>query len=145
MLDQETIILTRNGLWLSAGEEITHEATRRAFAKNLKKDAQGYFIQIQHETKYIKVEDTAYFVTRLTGDPWKGFELTLNDEAQEKLDPSTLSYRPGRLTCVITRNGVREEAKFLLAAYFDILRELEEDEKSYFVIINKIRVELAKK
>jgi hypothetical protein len=144
-VDKEVIILSKNGLWLSDGQEITHEATRKIFSTNLKKDAKGYFIQIQHETKYIQVEDTAYFVTRVDGDPGKGFILSLSDGAQEKLNASSLHYRPGRLTCTIQRLGGNEEAKFLHAPYFDLLKNLEEDSSSYFMTIEKTRVDLAKK
>jgi hypothetical protein len=144
-VDKEVIVLNQNGIWLSDGQEITHEATRKIFSKNLKKDVQGYFIQIQHETKYIQVEDTAYFVTRVDGEPGMGFTITLSDETQEKLNAQTLHYRPGRLTCEIKRSGNRERAKFLHAPYFDFLKHLEEDDKSYFIVIEKNRIELASK
>lgn len=138
----ETIVLTRNGVWLSDGTEITHDPTLRLFAKSLKKDGQGYFLQVGRETKRIVVEDTAYFIHRIDGSPESGYELWVNDETREKLRPETLSYRPGRLTCLLTRG---EEAKFLSPAYFDLLRELQEDGKSYFLSIGGKRVELSGK
>ncbi len=146
-VDNEVIILTRNGVWLADGTEISHEPTRRLFAKSLKKDAAGYFLSIGRETKRITVEDTAYFVHRIDGSPNAGFELWINDETHEKLVPSTLEYRPGRLVCRI-KSGAKEgaeKAKFLHAAYFDLLKSLEEDSKSYFLKIGGVRVELASK
>ena len=146
-VDREVILLTRNGIWLADGTEITHEPTRRLFAKSLKKDEKGYFLQVGRETKRIEVEDTAYFIHRIDGDPQVGFKLTINDETQETLDPGTLTYKPGRLTCRIKGNP-GEEAKFLHSAYFDLLKDLQEDSKSYFLNFggkDRIRITLSGK
>src|SRR5437016_14636421 len=82
-VDHEVIILSKNGVWLADGIEITHEGTRRLFAKNLKRDEKGYFIQVGRETKRIEVEDTPYFVQRIEGDLVSGIKLFLNDETSE--------------------------------------------------------------
>lgn len=142
-VDREVIILTRNGIWLADGEEISHEPTRRLFARSLKKDSEGYFLAIGHETKRIRVEDTAYFVNRIDGNTREGYLLWLSDGTSEKLDPSTLKYRPGRLTCLIKNQS--EETKFLHAPYFELLKNLEEDTDTYFLNLMGIRVELSKK
>ena len=42
-VDKEVIILSKNGLWLSDGQEITHEATRKIFSTNLKKRCERLF------------------------------------------------------------------------------------------------------
>lgn len=130
-IDREVIILSKNGVWIADGSEITHEPTRRLFARSLKKDAEGYFLHIGRETKKIQVEDTAYFVHRLDGTSEAGYTLLLNDETSERLDPETLNYRPGRLTCKIKNQT--EEAKFLHAPYFDLLKNLQENSNSYFL------------
>jgi hypothetical protein len=142
-VDNEVIKLTQNGVWLSDEIEIDHEQTVRMFAKNLKKDAEGYFLQIGRETKRILVEDTAYFVTRIEGTLATGLGVCLNDDTREQLDPATLRYRPGRLTCRIHHG--QEEAKFLHAAYFELLRDLNEDDRSYYLNFGDTRIELALK
>ena len=139
-VDTEVIVLTRNGVWLSDNSEITHEPTRRLFARSLKRDGQGWLLSVGRETKRIEVEDTAYFVHRIDGSPDTGYEIWVNDETREPLDPSTFRYRPGRLTCRLARG---EEAKFLHAAYFDLLKELREDERGYFLAIQGKRYPLA--
>ena len=68
-VDTEIIRLTRDGIWLADGEEISHEPTRRLFARSLKKDEKGYFLHIGREMRRIEVEDTAYFVEGLEGRP----------------------------------------------------------------------------
>ncbi len=142
-VDHEVITLTRNGLWLTNGQEIEHEATLKLFPKILRRDEQGYFLQLGRESKRITVEDTPYFVTSLEGSAQSGFELILNDESREALDPPTLTYKPGRLACRVKRGAF--EAKFLHGAYFRLLESLEEDGSSYFVVIESRRVMLSSK
>lgn len=142
-VDNEVIRLTKNGVWLSDDTEIDHQQTVKMFAKSLKRDDEGYFIQIGRETKRILVEDTAYFVTSVDGTPEAGFEVRLSDESRERLDSSTLAYRPGRLSCKI--KGGSEEAKFLHSAYFDLLKDLEEDDSSYLIRVQGKKIILAAK
>jgi hypothetical protein len=146
-VDNEVIVLTRNGLWMADGDEISHEPTRRLFAKSLLKDDQGYFLSIGRETKRIVVEDTAYFVHGISGDPNEGYDLRLSDGSVQRLVPGSLHYRPGRLSCFIkpARYEDEEEAKFLSVAYFEILRHLEEDHENYFLTIERQKVVLAGK
>ena len=144
-IDNEVIVLARNGTWLADGMEITHEPTRRLFARSLHRDDQGYLLQVGRETKRIQVEDTAYFVEALEGGPAEGFVLRLSDDAREKLNPQALAYRPGRLTCRINRHGKPEDARFLHAAYFELLKHLEEDPHSYYLTLEGKRVVLAPK
>jgi len=141
-VDREVIVLTKNGVWLADGTEITHEPTRRLFARSLKKDPDGgYTLHIGRETKKILVEDTAYFVLRIDGDPEQGYELLINDETREPLDPPSIQYRPGRLTCQI--KGGTESAKFLHAPYFDLLKELKQDDQGYYLDFGASRVDLS--
>jgi hypothetical protein len=141
-VDFEEIVLTKNGVWLSNGEEITHGEQLKAFAKNLKHDAEGYSIEIGRDQKRISVEDTAYFVTRVDGTPDEGFIVTLNDGSTEDLDPKSLRYQPARLTCIVMRHGQMEEAKFLSTAYFDFLKNLESENGEYFLVIQGSRIAL---
>lgn len=132
-MDREVIVLSKNGIWLSDGIEITHEQTVRLFSKSLREDEKGYFLQVGPETKRVEVEDTPYFIQRLKGDSVQGFELLLNDESREILNPETLDYKPARLTCRVKSN---QEAKFLHQAYFDLLKDLQEDQTHYFLEFN---------
>lgn len=141
----EKITLSRDGVWLSDGQEITHEGTRELFFRNLHKDGKHYVIQVGRETMPVEIKDTAFFVTRIEGDPTGGYEVVLSDGMKVGLDPGTLRYKPGRLTCrVMTRIG-EEEAKFLRAPYFDLLQHLQEDERSYFIDFAHSKITLAKK
>ena len=143
--DDEVIVLKANGEWIADGHEITHDPTRKLFARSLFKDEKGYYLQIGREVKRIDVEDTAYFVQRVDGDPASGFEILLNDEGVERLVPTTLSYRPGRLTCQIQRRGDAEEARFLHSSYFDLLKHLQESGSEYYLEIAAKKVVLSHK
>lgn len=123
----EEILLTKNGVWLSNGEEITHTGTVLAFSRNLFRCKQGFEIRLGSEHKTIFVEDTLYFVARLEGSPTEGFMVELTDGRKVPLDPTTLKYQPGRLVCKVPHpnEGTREEAKFLSPAYYELLNHVE--------------------
>ncbi len=141
--DTEELKLTRNGEWLSNGVPVTHAPQIDAFFRHIGRDDQGWFISIGKDFKRIEVEDTGFFVLSLDGDPRTGIELNLSDGTRQRLDPATLKFQPGRLTCRI--RGGTEEAKFLPIAYFELMRELQEDATCYFVVVEGTRVVLATK
>jgi hypothetical protein len=138
--DNEEIRLSKSGVWLSDGHEITHGETVRLFHRSLKRAGQGFEIAVGRESKAVVVEDTPYFVLGLEGAPASGLTLRLSDESLEKLEPRTLSYSPGRLVARV--KGGAEEARFLNPAYFELLSGLQEDERSYFLVIEGKRVDL---
>lgn len=140
----ENIILTKNGVWLSNDEEITHEGTLLAFSRNIYRSADGYEIRIGNEKKRIHIEDTFYFITQVDGSPELGFTIRTNDLRVGELDPETLQYKPGRLICKIPdpKTNLMEEAKFLSAAYYEILKFLEKDEQGFFITIEGKKIRL---
>ena len=134
----EVLRLTKDGVWMSDETEIEHENTLAAFSKSIRRDEQGYFIQISHETKRIIVEDTAYFVTGLEGSVQSGYTLLISDGSREKLDPKTLRYTSQRLICLI--KSKQEEAKFLHKAYDEILSQLDQDSTHFFIRIENQKI-----
>jgi hypothetical protein len=122
--DNETIRLTKDGEFLSNGEPITHDRTIEAYHRHLRRDAEGWFIEIGNNLKRIEVEDTGYFVRDIewsgeAGSRGERVELLLSDGARETLDPGTLSYRPDRLVCMV--KGGHETARFLRKPYHELL------------------------
>ena len=136
------IVLNQNGVWLLNGEEITHARTCRAFSQNIFQTEGGFEIRIGPEKKAIQVEDTLYFVTGISGDQNEGFTLNLNDGREVNLDPHTLLYKPGRLTCRVLHpnNGMIVEAKFLTSAYYQLLAHLEKNEDGFFIKIKNEKI-----
>ena len=141
----ENIILTKNGAWLSNNEEITHDRTVLAFSRNIYRCKDGFELRIGNERKTIHVEDTIYFITSVEGDPALGFTLRTNDQRVGELDPSTLQYKPGRLTCKVPdpKNGMNEDAKFLSAAYYELLKYIVHDEKGFSITIEGQKIILS--
>jgi hypothetical protein len=133
----EELILTRNGVWLSNGEPITHERTLLAFSRNLFRCKEGFEIRLGAERKSVHVEDTLYFIEAVDGVPELGFTLKLNDGREVELEPETLRYQPGRLTCRVLHpnENTHEEAKFLTRAYYEILKSVESGERGFFIRI----------
>jgi len=121
-------VIARDGEWLADGEPITHERTLQAFQTHLARlpDDTGWEIRLGRERKRLQVEDTAFFVRGLRGDAESGFTLQFTDGSEQKLDPRTLRYTPGRLTCRIEwrhpdgTHGVAE-AKLLRGPSLEIL------------------------
>src|SRR4051812_18211924 len=144
--DNEELRLSRNGTWLSDGEEITHLETVKLFHRSLRRDGDQFRIHVGKESKAVIVEDTPYFVVGLDGSSGAGYWLRLSDETRERLDPGTLKYGPtaqygtGRLVARV--KGGSEEARFLNPAYFELLSGLDEDHDSFFVTIEGKRVDL---
>jgi len=141
----EHLTLSKEGVWLSNGEEITHEATVQAFFRFLDQDPNSqWWVRIGNEQKPVSIEDTPSFVRRIAGSPQQGYRITLlGDEegVSQELDISTLTYHPGRLTC---RTQKGWEARFLRVPYYELLKELQHDELGYFIWIRGKRVSLAK-
>lgn len=141
-VENEVIVLSREGVWIADGVEITHEPTRKLFAKSLHMDGEGWCLKVGRETKPIIVEDTPYFITGLEGDSATGYTMRLNDETREPLELEQLHYRPGRLTVTLARG---HEAKFLRGPYFELLKNVEEDDHAYWLEAAGARIKLAAK
>jgi hypothetical protein len=134
-VDREVIVVKRSGVWLADGVEITHEPTRKLFARSLRRDAEGYFLAIGRETKRIEVEDTPFFVLRVDGSSSEGFTALLSNGQELVLALEAITYRPGRLAFrwVPPAFTSEEDALFLHAPYFDLLSHLIEDERGYWL------------
>ena len=141
----ESIILTKNCVWLSNGDEITHSNTIAAFSRNIFRCPEGFEIRLGREKKVIHVEDTLYFVVGLDGAPEIGFSVRLNDGRQLELNPNSLQYKPGRLTCKVfhPNEGTHEEAKFLTTAYYELLKYIEKTEFGFQITIEKKTIVLS--
>jgi len=136
----ETIRLTKQGIWFSDQDEITHEPTKQAFFRSIQQDKDGYFLKMGSNTKRIEVEDTAYFVVALEGNAGHGYTLQLSDGSREKLVPTSLSYKLERLVCRVKEG--RFEARFLRNPYHEFLHDLKRDEQGHFLILGGEKIPL---
>lgn len=124
-IDNETIRVTKDGVWLSDGEPITHERTLEAYNRFLGRDQDGYFIQIGNNFKRIEVEDTPYFIRLAWKDQHGKLHGRLTNGVEIEIQPSLLRLSRDRLAYPILEGS--DEAKFLPQPYHWILMNLDEE------------------
>ena len=113
---EEALVLSKDGVWFSNGQEITHQNTVKAFFRGLTKIDDQYFIKLGTNVKSVKVEDLPLFVTSIDWNKdW--VLLHLSNEKKESLQFETLEYSEGRLVCK-TSGG---KARFKRAPYHEFL------------------------
>ena len=133
---QETLRLNKRGVWLSNGEEILHQPTVRAFTRHLTRASEkplNYAIQIGNEKKTVEIEDTPYFVEGISSEEQGPIQIRIKNLKIFELNIQTLRLDEPGLVCEIEIRGQQERARFLPSAYHQIMKNLEEDEKSYFL------------
>jgi len=117
--------ITRDGDWLHDGEDVTHPGILANLRGNLRRDAQGYFIQTRVRIP-VEVEDVPWVVTRAErhGDR---LSVVLNDDTREEIDPGTLRVGADDVPYCAVKGGAFE-ARFSRAAAFQLLGLAEYDE-----------------
>lgn len=120
--------ITRDGVWLHEGEEITHAGILANLQSNLRVDAEGHYLQIGPARVPVEVEDAPFVILRVEqeGD---GLTLTLNDLGREPLAAETLSFGAGGVPRCRVKAG-RFEARLSRAAAHQLLQHVEYDESS---------------
>jgi hypothetical protein len=124
----------RDGEWFDDDVEITHAGILANLRGNLRRDAEGYFIQTRVRIP-VEVEDVPWIVTRLSrvGDR---LHVVLNDTSEEDIDPGSLRLGAGDVPyCAVKRGadtagGPGFEARFARPAAFQLLSMAEYDEAS---------------
>ena len=124
----------RDGEWFDDDVEITHAGILANMRGNLRRDAEGYFIQTRVRIP-VEVEDVPWIVTRLSRVDDR-LHVVLNDGSEEEIDPASLRLAPGDVPyCAVKRGaeaagGPGFEARFARPAAFQLLAMAEYDEAS---------------
>ncbi|MBI4611782.1 MAG: DUF1285 domain-containing protein [Candidatus Rokubacteria bacterium] len=118
--------IDRDGEWLNEGTEITHAGIVANLRGNLRRDAQGYYVQAGPVRIPVDVEDTPFTVVRVEAEE-NGIRLTLNDGSQEPLDPRTLRLALGEVPYCRVK-GNQFEARLTRAAAWQLARFIQYDE-----------------
>jgi hypothetical protein len=118
------LVVDVEGTWLDDGVEVTHPGVLANLRANLRRDAQGYFIQTRVRIP-VRVADVPWVVTRVEphGDRLRAI---LNDGTEESVDPATLRLGPGEVPYCAVKEG-RFEARFSRAAAHQLLGLVEPD------------------
>lgn len=114
------LLLTKRGVFLQDGEEITHARTAELLHRSLARETSGAFkVSIGQESLDVVVEDVARFV--LSYESVTG-TLLLAGGFREKLRPDTLQIRSDHSwTCALANDWT---AVFLPQAYYQITKDL---------------------
>ena len=116
-----------DGDWYDEGVQVTHPGILANLRSNLRKDADGYFIQTRVRIA-VRVDDAPWVVARIErrGD---ALHAILNDGAEERVDPATVRLGRGDVPYCTVKDGVFQ-ARFSRAATFQLLALAEYDEAS---------------
>ncbi len=128
------IMLDKEGNWFYENEPITHQLTVELFSRSVFKDPEGgYRLVVEPEWARIIVEDTPYMVRTVRWADEKAM-LILNDKTTEELDPTTLWVgKDNVLYCMVKNNEY--PARFLRSAYYELMKNLVQKHKKYFLKI----------
>jgi len=117
----------RDGTWFDDDVEITHPGIIANLRGNLRRDAEGYFIQTRVRIPVI-VDDVPWVVTRVErrGDTLIGL---LNDGTETAIDPAQLRIGADDAPYCPVKGGAFE-ARLSRAAAFQLLAFGEYDERT---------------
>jgi hypothetical protein len=115
-----------DGEWWDGDVQITHAGILANLRGNLRKDAQGYFIQTRVRIP-VEVADAPLVVGRIErrGDTLRAW---VNDGSEQEVDPATLRIGGGDVPYVSVNSGF--EARLSRAAAYQLLALAEYDERS---------------
>lgn len=120
-IETNVIRFGRDGRWYSDDEPIVNPRIADLFARHITRAEDGsWWLRIGDERAKIVVDDTPFVVTRVDGDPQRGFRITLNDRSTEDLAPSSLAFGDGDVLYCDVKSGAHR-ARFLRAAQSELL------------------------
>jgi hypothetical protein len=119
--------IDRDGDWYDEGVQVTHPGILANLRSNLKKDADGYFIQTRVRIP-VNVDDAPWAVARIERRG-EALHAVLNDGSEERIDPASIRLGRGDAPYCSVKNGAFE-ARFSRAATFQLLALADYDEAS---------------
>ncbi len=123
--------------WYQDGIKIRHRRTYLYNNKLLDRDSDGnYFLDEGSGRMYIEVEDTP-FVVRMVYRRNGTLYIRLNDETEEVLDPNLLVLNSENVPYTKVKSQ-RFDARFMRPAYYELMKQLEEDDGEYYLTIKDV-------
>jgi hypothetical protein len=119
--------IDRDGDWHDGGVQVTHPGILANLRGNLRRDADGYFIQTRVRIP-VRVDDAPYVVIRIERRG-EALHVHLNDGTDEPLAPSSLRLAAGDVPYGAVKGGAFE-ARFNRAAAWQLLQLADYDEAS---------------
>ena len=119
--------IDRDGDWYDEGVQVTHPGILANLRMNLRKDAEGYFIQTRVRIP-VNVDDAPFVLTRIERHG-ETLHALLNDGSEEGVDPASIRLGRGDAPYCTVKGGAFE-ARFSRAATFQLLALADYDEAS---------------
>lgn len=116
-----------DGDWWDGDVQITHPGVVANLRGNLRRDADGYFIQTRVRIP-VEVADAPFVVARLERRG-EALHIWLNDGTEEDLDPATVRIGSGDVPYGTIKGGAFE-ARLSRAAAYQLLALADFDERS---------------
>jgi hypothetical protein len=107
-----------NGDWYDDDVQVTHAGLLANLRGNLRRDAEGYFIQTRVRIP-VEVADVPWIVVRIERRG-EDLHVLLNDDTEERVDPATLRIGGDHVPYCTVKGG-RFEARLSRAAAFQLL------------------------
>jgi hypothetical protein len=116
-----------DGTWYADDVEVTHPGLLANLRANLRRDAQGYFIQARTRIP-VEVADVPWVVVRV--EPrGSSLHVWLNDATEEEVAPESLRLGPNGVPYCPVKAGAFE-ARFSRAATYQLLRRVGSDDET---------------
>lgn len=115
-----------NGDWFDDDVQVTHPGILANLRGNLRRDADGYFIQTRVRI-LVRVDDVPWVIERIErrGDSLHGW---VNDGTETTIDPATLRLGPGNVPYCAVKDGF--EARLSRAATYQLFALTDYDEQT---------------
>ena len=126
-IESHIIRFGRDGRWYADDEPIANPRIADLFARHVTRAEDGsWWLRIGDERAKIVVDDTPWVVTRVDGDPQRGFRITLNDGSSEDLAPASLALGDEDVLYCDVKSGAHR-ARFLRPAQSELLGHVTSD------------------
>jgi uncharacterized protein len=123
----------RDGIWYADGEPIANQRIADLFSRHIRRAADGtYVLEMAFERAPVEVDDTPY-VVRALDVSGNAIDVELNDGTRERLDPATLAVGERDVLYCRVKKGA-EPARFLRAAYYQMVPHVSEDSPGRFAL-----------
>lgn len=117
----------KDGWWYANDEIIQNRRINVLFSQHVHRTPEGHYeIAIGWDKVTVVIDDAPFVVTQVSGDSTHGLLLRLNDESEERLDPTTLSISSDNVLYCRVKGG-DHSARFLRPAYYQITEYVQED------------------
>ena len=130
----DKIELSKEGVWLHEGVEVTHARTVKVLFESVYYKNGKYYLSGEKVPVPIQVGDVAFFVRSLSKNK-TGYKLKLSNGKEEHLDITSLNVgHANELYCRIQHGTT--PAKFERKVYYELMKQLTQQDGYYGIVVD---------